>query len=285
MINEKTVREDNRKKLANTSILKRETKEDKGRRFTQKWICSRWKSLLMMLCGVRDFILSLLFPLRCPVCDEIAAPFGSKICSACRPKLQVVTSPRCFKCGKPLLNIYEEYCQDCRRKQHTYIQGRSLYHYQSAAPGIYRLKYGNRREYADFYGQEMAKHMKAFLTEIQPDVLVPVPLHKRRERSRGYNQSHLLAKAIARYTGIPVAANLVYRVKNTAPMKRLTPTQRQNNLKKAFHMKENEVKLSTVVLIDDIYTTGSTIDAVSACLLEHGVKKVYFLALSCGEGV
>jgi ComF family protein len=232
-----------------------------------------------------DFLLALFFPLHCPVCDEIAAPFGRKICPACRLKLQPITSSRCFKCGKVLWNNYEEYCQDCRSIRHSYIRGLSLYPYQSAAPGIYRFKYGGRREYADFYGAEMAEHMRNFLTEIKPDALVPVPLHKKRLRSRGYNQSLLLAKAISRYTGIPVRSDLVRRVKNTAPMKRLTPLQRQNNLKKAFHMKENEVELSTVVIIDDIYTTGSTIDAVSTCLLEHGVMKVYFLALSCGEGV
>jgi ComF family protein len=238
--------------------------------------------------GIRkvwDFLLALFFPLHCPVCDEITAPFGSKICPACRLKLQPIRSSRCFKCGKVLWNNYEEYCQDCRSTRHSYIRGRSLYPYQSAAPGIYRFKYGGRCEYADFYGAEIAEHMKRFLTEIQPDALVPVPLHKKRQRSRGYNQSLLLAKAISRYTQIPVRSDLVRRVKNTAPMKRLTPVQRQNNLKKAFHMKENEVELSTVVIIDDIYTTGSTIDAVSTCLLEHGVKKVYFIALSCGEGV
>jgi ComF family protein len=129
----------------------------------------------------------------------------------------------------------------------------------------------------------MAEHMRDFLHEIQPDALVPVPLHKKRKMSRGYNQSQLLAKAVSRYSGIPVASGLISRVKNTVPMKRLSPIQRQNNLKKAFHMRENEVKLRTVIVIDDIYTTGSTIDAVSQCLLEHGVRKVYFLALSCGE--
>jgi ComF family protein len=285
MINEKAAREVTCKKSTNGSSYESSPKKEISKRFAKKVICIKWELLLKMLYGGRDFLLALLFPLRCPVCDEIVTPFGSKICLTCRPKLQVVTSPRCFKCGKPLRSTHEEYCRDCLSKQHSYIRGRSLYHYQSAAPGIYRLKYGGRREYADFYGHDMAEHMKEFLTEIQPEALIPVPLHRKRQRRRGYNQSLLLAQSIARYTGIPVAAQLVYRVKNTAPMKHLTPAQRQNNLKKAFHMKENEVKLSTVVMIDDIYTTGSTIDAISSCLLEHGVKKVYFLALSCGEGV
>jgi ComF family protein len=131
----------------------------------------------------------------------------------------------------------------------------------------------------------MALHFGDFLKEIQADALIPVPLHKKRYRARGYNQAHVLAKSISRLSGIPVYSRLVFRVKNTAPMKELTATQRQNNLKKAFHMKENEVKLKVAVLIDDIYTTGSTIDAISACLLEHGVKKVYFLALACGTEV
>jgi ComF family protein len=128
----------------------------------------------------------------------------------------------------------------------------------------------------------MAKRFASFLQESGANALIPVPLHAARRNVRGYNQSDLLARAISRHCGIPMRSDIVVRVKNTLPMKDLTPTERQNNLKKAFHIKQNEVKLETTIIIDDIYTTGATIDAISKVLLEHGVKNIFFLTLACG---
>ena len=84
---------------------------------------------------------------------------------------------------------------------------------------------------------------------------------------------------------IPVYTNLLLRVKNTTPLKQLNPAERQNNLKKAFNIAENDVKLSTIILIDDIYTTGSTMDEAADVLLRHGVQRVYFITLACGAGI
>ncbi|MDR2044765.1 MAG: ComF family protein [Clostridium sp.] len=227
-------------------------------------------------------LLSLVYPLRCPVCDGIVTPFGEKICLECLPRLRYVTSPRCFRCGKTLLLEEEEYCRDCRSRRVHFIQGRALYQYESVAASIYRFKYGNRREYADFYGEEIARYLGDFIRRVQPDALLPVPLHRNRQRARGYNQSLLLARAVGRYTGIPVYGQLLKRKRDTLPMKRLDLRERQNNLKKAFHMAGNKVKLETVIIIDDIYTTGSTMEEIAVVLSERGVRKVYFVALACG---
>ena len=115
--------------------------------------------------------------------------------------------------------------------------------------------------------------------------MVPVPLHRRKLKKRGYNQAELIARELANYWGIPVITNLVIRCKNTRPMKEVVGTDRQNNLKKAFKLGTNDVKLNTIIIIDDIYTTGSTIDAVSKVCLEAGIKKVYFLTVSIGYGL
>lgn len=227
----------------------------------------------------------LLYPLHCPVCDRIVIPFGEKICLECIPKLKYIAPPRCLKCGKHLGDENREYCHDCSRGTHRYVQGRALYEYQSVRSGIYRLKYGSRREYADFYGEEIARYLMDFICRVQPDALIPIPLHTRRLRRRGYNQAKLLADAIGKYTGIPVCDKMLVRVKNTTPLKRLNPQERQNNLKKAFHMVGNDVKLKTIILIDDIYTTGSTMDEASAVLLSGGVERVYCITLACGAGI
>ena len=95
-------------------------------------------------------ILQVLFPLRCPVCDEIVTPPGEKIHMGCLRKLKVITPSWCMRCGKKL-GTDGEYCEDCQKNRHYFIRGRSLYEYGSAAMMIYRFKYGGRQEYADPY--------------------------------------------------------------------------------------------------------------------------------------
>ena len=231
-------------------------------------------------------MLQLLFPRRCPVCDSIVQPFGEKICLECLPKLKPVTAPWCMRCGKKLSLQEQEFCRDCMRHPHKYDRARTLYEYSQVARSIYRFKYGGRQEYADFFGEQMGELLGNFIKGVQPDVIVPVPLHRRKFRTRGYNQAACLAKALGRHLNLPVDEKLVKRVKNTAPMKLLNPTERQNNLKKAFIIGQNDVKLyDRIILVDDIYTTGTTLDEIAALLKAHGVSEVYCVTLSCGSGV
>ena len=224
---------------------------------------------------------NLLFPPRCPVCDK-PVPKGL-ICPACEKKLVPIGEQVCFCCGKPLVEE-EEYCRSCRKERPSYKRGRALYTYNSVAAAIHRFKYGGRQEYARFFAGEMADELGDFIRRVNPDGLVPVPLSDRRMRARGYNQAALLAKEIGRLTDIPVYTQLVRRVTDTKPQKELNAKERQNNLKKAFKIAQNDVKLSTIIIIDDIYTTGSTVNAVAKVLLEAGVREVYYMALSIGEG-
>lgn len=243
------------------------------------------KGRLMKLYNIYEGILQILFPRRCPVCDEIVTPFGEKICLHCMPKLHYINPPRCLKCGKGIKEQEREFCHDCSERQHLYIRGRSLYEYRSAASGIYRLKYAGRQEYADFYGEEIALYLGDFIRQINPDGLIPIPMYPRKQRKRGYNQAEVLAKAVGREMGIPVYSNYLKRIKNTIPLKRLNPQERQNNLKKAFFMVRNDVKLKSVIVIDDIYTTGATIDEASSALTAGGVEQIYFITLACGAGL
>lgn len=229
-------------------------------------------------------ITQLLFPLRCPACDGIVRPGGEKICAECMGKLKLLTPPWCLRCGKKLAED-GEFCMDCKNKKHEFVRGRALYEYGSAAPSIYRFKYGKRQEYADFFGEEIVRYLGDFIREVQPDALIPIPLHRERLAKRGYNQAALLARAVGRYSGVPVNEKLLARVKNTTPLKLQNPAERQNNLKKAFNIAENDVKLNTTVIIDDIYTTGSTIDEAARTLKAAGVEKIYFIALACGAGL
>ena len=236
--------------------------------------------------NMQETLLGLLFPRRCPVCDNIVQPFGEKICLKCLPKLKPVTAPWCMRCGKKLSSQEQEFCRDCMRRPHKYNRARTLYEYSQVARSIYRFKYGGRQEYADFFGEQMGELLGNFIKGVHPDVIVPVPLHRRKFRTRGYNQAACLAKALGRHLNLPVNEKLVKRVKNTAPMKLLNPTERQNNLKKAFIIGQNDVKLyDRIILVDDIYTTGTTLDEIASLLKAHGVSEVYCVTLSCGSGV
>jgi ComF family protein len=145
------------------------------------------------------------------------------------------------------------------------------------------MKYGSRREYADFYGKQMAKHLGTFIKSTKAQAIIPVPLADKKKKQRGYNQAECLAEALSKITKIPVIDDLVVRVRDTAPQKQLDEQQRQNNLKKAFKIGRNDVKLNITIIIDDIYTTGSTIDAVACALSEVGVERIYYVALAIGK--
>lgn len=136
-----------------------------------------------------------------------------------------------------------------------------------------------------FWGRTWPAGLGREILSWKPDALVPVPLHPAREKKRGYNQAALLAAELGKQLDIPVLTGFVERTRNTRPQKELEGTKRQNNLKKAFKIVQNDVKLNTIVIIDDIYTTGSTIDAVAQACREAGVKHVYFAALAIGRGM
>lgn len=234
---------------------------------------------------IRATILDLLFPRRCPVCDKPVRPFGKLICDGCRHKPVYIRGPKCMKCGKALNQDEMEYCGDCRKIRHDYDTGRAVFSYGSVSDAIYRFKYRGRQEYADYFAACMEENLGNWLRENHVQALVPVPIHAGRRRMRGYNQAELLAKRLSERIGIPVRTDLVMRVRSTKPMKDLSPGERQNNLKKAFKICSNDVKLDTIVIIDDIYTTGSTIDAVSRELRGAGISKIHFAALAIGRGI
>lgn len=231
-----------------------------------------------------NLFLDMLFPRRCAVCDTVL-PLGEReICEECKRKIQYLEGALCMKCGKPVREE-EEYCYDCRHKEHFYKQGAALFPYEYIRSSLYRFKYGGRIEYAGFYGRQMAVRFQEKKKRWKAQALVPVPLYKRKQRKRGYNQAELIARELSGYWEIPVITNLVIRTKNTRPMKEIVGTDRQNNLKKAFKLGSNDVKLNTIIIIDDIYTTGSTIDEVAKVCRQAGITHIYFLTVSIGYGL
>ncbi len=231
----------------------------------------------------------LLFPPRCPFCDKVL--FSSvfvplePVCPSCIGKPEYVIEPVCKKCGKPLRDQRQEYCFDCVRHHCEFQQGKALWVYQDVVKtSIYRLKYHGRREYARYYGMELARQYGAWMKQCGIDGLVPIPLSRRKLRRRGFNQASLIAHEISRQTGILVYENLLFRVRDTKAQKKLNDKERKNNLKRAFKTEANKVQLDHILLIDDIYTTGSTMNEAAGELKRAGAAEVYCLSVSIGKG-
>lgn len=224
-----------------------------------------------------------LYPPRCPVCDRVIRP-GLDTCKCCEDKVKYICEPTCFKCGKELSNDDEIYCYDCRRNPKAFDRGFAVFEYDSIKESLYKFKYGSRPEYSRYYAANTVAHLGRVIKEIGPDAFVPVPVHKSRFRKRGYNQAYEYARDLSELTGIPVMDGLVCRAKRTKAQKELNPLQRQKNLKKAFKLCVFGVKLQRVCVIDDIYTTGSTINAITMLLKQAGIKEVYFIAIAIGHG-
>ena len=246
----------------------------------------------------------LLFPPRCPVCDgilhvdEIRA--GSRIHQECRKKLYPAAGPVCYHCGRPVTAPEAEYCYDCgcrlRKMESPYwkktepfswfVQGKALYVYQGAARKMmYRFKYANRREYASFLAGRAVEEYGDWIRHTGVQAVVPVPVFRGRQKKRGYNQAGLLAKQIAELSGLAYEPEALIRIRNTRPQKELGDKERKNNLKSAFQAGDFVVKYRCILLVDDIYTTGATVEAAAQELRKAGVSDIYVLTICIGMGI
>lgn len=226
--------------------------------------------------------MGMLYPQTCYFCGKISKDC---MCLECRQKVEYIEEPRCKKCGKPIRYEEQEYCHDCTQHIFYYEQGMSIWlHKGPVRWSVYQFKYHNRRIFAEFYTEEWWRIYGNKLMEWSIDVIIPVPLHRKRRRRRGYNQSEILAKELGKRCNIPVDTNSVIRTVNTRPQKELNNKERQKNLRSAFDVTKYWKNAKNVLLIDDIYTTGNTIDSIARLLKQKGAEKVYFLTISIGQG-
>lgn len=149
------------------------------------------------------------------------------------------------------------------------------------------FKYHGRKEYAEFYIQHMKQCFGKQLLRYGVTVLVPVPISAKRRRYRGFNQAELLAEGLARELGI-ASRRLIKRVRNTLPQSGLSPTERKKNLTASLAWNEKEAGkqeklLETVALVDDIFTTGTTMEACATVLRAHGISEVYGICVCIGH--
>lgn len=218
------------------------------------------------------------------MCDGLLKIAESGCCESCADRLPWVGGARCMKCGRQLAKESAEYCSDCKKQPHSFDEGAAAFTYSGRMrDSVYRMKFQNRRDYLPFFAEAMNQALAGRLRRWRPEMILPVPMHPKKRRRRGYNQSELMAGELARLTGIPMKKDVLRCVRLTADQKKLGRRDRQENLRGSFAVEGDLSGVCRVLLVDDVYTTGSTMDELSRVLKNHGVRQVYFVVLCIGK--
>ena len=231
-----------------------------------------------------DMILTkLLYPPRCPACHDLVRGDG-RICPECRKLLSYVTGPICCKCGKEIRFEEEELCLDCRTHKKSFDGGIALLNYDDIArESMVKFKYGQRKEYGLFYAEEIARLYESRIRRFAADGIVPVPVHISRLRFRGYNQAQVVAERLGELLSLPVFDKALLRTRKTVAQKELNAAQRMRNLMSVMKAGIEARGLRRVILVDDIYTTGSTMEACTRVLMAAGVEAVMPVCICIGR--
>lgn len=218
------------------------------------------------------------FVSRCAVCGKLGP---EAVCRDCLESLELIVPPMCCSCGIPFFSgeKIERRCGSCLKEQPYFDRARALFVYdeRSSLP-IKRLKYSDRTEMVKPLGRALVEWGIPLLGVVQDyDLVMPVPLHRIRLMSRGLNQSALLTAEISRQTGLPAGYSLLLRIRNTPSQTKLSPSERKKNVRGAFGLGSGAESMAgkNILLIDDVMTTGSTLNECARVLKKKGgAKKV-----------
>ncbi|GIV14938.1 MAG: amidophosphoribosyltransferase [Armatimonadota bacterium] len=219
-------------------------------------------------------ILDALYPPRCAACALVGCDGW---CDECADSIAYISLPVCARCGTPV--DPEGFCSSCPVHSLVPEVVRTVARYDGVIrSAIHRFKYGNRASLAPALARLLIQTWQTPLTEPlrAADVVVPVPIHRQRERERGFNQSALLAREFCRSTGLPLLQDVLERTVYRQPQVGLDAAERRENVKDAFRVTQPQaVAGKSVLLIDDVWTTGSTLNEAARALLTAGAERVF----------
>jgi len=234
--------------------------------------------------GISRDVLDFFFPPLCLSCGEKLLPGEGFFCSRCHGAFESLPLPLCPVCGAPLGNksLEKNRCPKCPTGVIYFDAAHAplLYH-GPVVDGILALKFHSRLELAAFFARILLYYIKMEMKTPDFEGIVPVPLHYRRFYKRGYNQSEEIGRELSRYLDLPLWPEAVRRSRRTSPQTRLsTHADRKKNVRRAFQPAFPEpVKDRHVLLLDDVYTTGSTLNECSRVLKDVGARKVTALTV------
>jgi ComF family protein len=237
---------------------------------------------------IGDAVLNLIYPENCMIC---AAPVARRqdcaVCDACweRALRLEIVKPWCPSCGIPFQTFDpgpEHLCSDCSRDLPPFSGARSFGYYRAELSRLVQgLKFEGRKNLSGLLSPLMAQAFVTSWDRSQVDLVVPVPLHPKRRRERGFNQAAILASGLARLTGIPCCERALMRVSPTAPQVGLSDSERERNVRGAFSCRRKElVAGKKLLLVDDVMTTGATVRSACESLREAGALRVSVLTLA-----
>jgi len=216
-------------------------------------------------------IYNIFFPIKCGYCDEITEN-GSYVCDKCETKIDLEElKNRCKLCGTKLFDK-NRVCIKCAAEKKYYDEFIYFSEYENVLKNkMLAYKFNDKKYLKDFFAQELAK----CLYGVQADYIIGVPITKKRLRERGYNQTNLIAKELSKSLDIEYIPNMLVKIKDTEHQSKLSKTERKFNIKNCFDVADiYNIAGKKILLIDDIFTTGATVNECSKMLKKAGAKKV-----------
>ncbi|MBL4904233.1 MAG: ComF family protein [Desulfocapsa sp.] len=231
--------------------------------------------------------LDILFPPSCPFCKKMTKPAERFLCGECFSQLKFITTPYCTCCGRVFAGSEENHlCGDCLKSSWAFDTARSLFSYEKIIAGlIHKLKYSGKTTGLETFRwlSEQSNLLQDFDV---PDFILPVPLHRNRLRHRGFNQALVLAKSIFPGDRKKIRHDLLTRQANTPTQTGLSGIERRKNLKHAFVIeKPAEVKGRKILLLDDVFTTGATVQECAKALKFAGTTRVDVLTIGRADKI
>lgn len=237
------------------------------------------------------WVLDWLYPPRCRSCrNRIFGQDEDCFCHACREKVRLVRHPLCGTCGRPFLDAGgdDHLCGACLTRSPLFREARAWACYPGEESEghplrevIQRFKYGRKVSLGKPLGRLLAGGCAEYLAAHRFDIIIPVPLHPKRLRWRGFNQAVILAREVGRVCRLPVDPFILLRSRETPPQTQLAEEERKKNMRGAFSVDPaKSIEGKSLLLVDDVYTSGATVNECSRILLRAGAKEVYVLTLA-----
>jgi ComF family protein len=223
-------------------------------------------------------------PSQCACCGTFLDEGHPGLCADCFARTRPIEPPLCSVCGLPFVSSVGEshVCGGCHIRKKHFTTARAVAYYEGPLQEtLHRWKYERRISLTPFLGRWMAERLRRYWTHPRFDLLIPVPLHVKRLRDRGFNQALLLTRELSRWTRIPYGKGVLQKRRATVPQVDLSGAEREKRIKGVFTVPANgPIEDRSVLLVDDVYTTGATVNECAKVLLAAGARRVDVFTLA-----